>query len=130
MPGRDRPVGRRESYRSLARFYSADQRRIASRELDFGLWWRDEAPAPLYRAAWVSDTGELYLARLGPSVTAGAAVEVLAVLEDREQLESALCGWRERCGEPRSLRWLRERVARQNGGPPPRVRMPMAGAAA
>lgn len=104
------PAGR---YQSLESFYSADPRRIHSREQDVGLWWRDETDGPLHRAAWVSDTGELYLARLGPDEDEdedGGRVEVLARVEDRERMESALEGWRERCGEPRSLSWLRERA--------------------
>lgn len=39
-------------------------------------------------------------------------VEVLASIADGERLEHVLEGWRERCGEPRSLSWLRERAAR------------------
>ena len=50
-------------YRSLADFYRADRRRLESRERDVGLWWREAADGPLHRAAWVSDTGELYLVR-------------------------------------------------------------------
>jgi hypothetical protein len=106
--GRRAPLPRR--YRCLASFYSADSRRIHSRELDVGLWWRDQPDGPLHRAAWVSDTGELYLARLGPSEDGGGAVEVLATVPDRERLERVLSGWRKRCGEPRSLEWLRERA--------------------
>ncbi len=101
----------RERYESLARFYNADERRVRSRELDVGLWWREAADGPLHRAAWVSDTGELYLVRLGPAADGGGRVEVLARVEDRELLEGVLDGWRERCGEPRSLQWLRERTA-------------------
>lgn len=100
-----------ERYRSLARFYAADPRRADSREFDVGLWWRDDAHGPLHRAAWVSVTGELYLVRLGPSEDGGGEVEVLAAIQDREALEQTLDGWRERCGEPRSLQWLRERAA-------------------
>jgi hypothetical protein len=100
----------RERYDSLARFYNADERRIHSRELDVGLWWREETDGPLHRAAWVSDTGELYLVRLGPAEAGGGVVEILAKLEDRALLERVLDGWRERCGEPQSLTWLRERV--------------------
>ncbi len=37
-------------YRSLANFYTADPRRIHSRELDVGLWWREDAAGPLHRA--------------------------------------------------------------------------------
>jgi hypothetical protein len=103
-----RPVPTR--YQSLAGFYRADPRRVPSRELDMGLWWRDDADGPLHRAAWVSDTGELYLVRLGPAHEGGGEVEVLATVPERQRLEGALAGWRERCGEPRSLKWLRERA--------------------
>ena len=70
------------------------------------------AHGPLHRAAWVSDTGELYLVRLGPTDRGGGQVEVLATVAEQERLERVLDGWRERCGEPRSLVWLRERAAR------------------
>jgi len=99
-------------YRSLANFYTADPRRVLSRERDVGLWWRESAAGPLHRAAWVQDTGELYLVRLGPPDDGGGQVELLAVVEDQERLESVLEGWREECGSPNSLRWLRERAAR------------------
>jgi hypothetical protein len=102
----------RTRYRSLSNFYKGDRRRIHSRELDIGLWWREATEGPLHRAAWVSDTGELYLVRLGPSEEGGGDVEVLARVTEREQLESALDGWREQCGRPRSLRWLRLRALR------------------
>jgi hypothetical protein len=97
-------------YRTLANFYSADTRRVRSRELDVGLWWRDQPDGPLHRAAWISETGELYLVRLGSDADGGGAVEVLATVPDRERLESVLDGWRERCGEPASLAWLRGRA--------------------
>ena len=123
MPCIERTAQRRASarfaatpcYRSIARFYAADPRRRASRERDVGLWWRDAADGPLHRAAWVCDTGELYLVRLGPSEEGGGEVELLARVEDGERLERALAGWRERCGAPRSLSWLRERARRLSG---------------
>jgi hypothetical protein len=98
-------------YGSLANFYKADMRRVRSRERDVGLWWRDDVGGPLHRAAWVAETGELYLVRLGPPDAGGGRVEVLAIVGDRTSLERALAGWRERCGERRSLGWLRERAA-------------------
>jgi len=115
------PAGE-QRYRSLASFYTADARRIHSRERDVGLWWRDDADGPLHRAAWIGDTGELYLARLGPAADGGGTVEVLATVDDLERLERVLDGWRERCGEPHSLDWLRERaalshVASEDGAP-------------
>lgn len=106
-----------QRYPSLREFYGADPRRAHSREWDVGLWWREHASGPLHRAAWVSDTGELYLVRLGPSDQGGGAVEVLARVDGRERLERALQGWRERCGQPRSLTWLRERAAGVEQGP-------------
>jgi hypothetical protein len=106
----------------------ADPRRIESRELDVGLWWREGADGPLHRAAWVNDTGELYLVRLGPLDEGGGAVEVLANVPERRRMERALEGWRERCGEPRSLTWLRERAAPLR--PRTRARQPALGATA
>jgi hypothetical protein len=99
-------------YPSLAAFYTADPSRLASRELDVGLWWREGVDGPLHRAAWVQDTGELYLARLGPVSQGGGRVELLARVESPERLEALLEGWREQCGMPSSLRWLRAKSAR------------------
>jgi hypothetical protein len=88
-------------YRSLSSFYNADPRRIHSREQDVGLWWREEADGPLHRAAWVSDTGELYLVRLGPTEEGGGVVEVLAravrrpaLAEMAARTRRAFCGRR------------------------------------
>jgi hypothetical protein len=111
MNGRRRRVAQATRYGSLAGFYTADPRRVGSREHDVGLWWRDDLNGPLHRAAWVSDTGELYLVRLGPAEQGGGTVEVLATVAEQEQLEHVLEGWREHCGEPRSLVWLRERAS-------------------
>jgi hypothetical protein len=108
-------LGRPQRYRSLASFYTADERRIHSRELDVGLWWREEPDGPLHRAAWVNDTGELYLVRLGSREDGGGKVEVLATVAERGRVEEMLEGWRERCGELRSLSWLRRRVALGSG---------------
>ncbi|HVR07757.1 MAG TPA: hypothetical protein VMW75_06875 [Thermoanaerobaculia bacterium] len=109
-PDDDRPAAKR--YPSLVAFYSADSARLASRERDVGLWWRSDEEGPIHRAAWVQATGELYLVRLGPAAEGGGGVEVIAHVSDAEALESALRGWRERCGMPGSLQWLRVRAAR------------------
>jgi hypothetical protein len=110
--------GSAASYPSLVAFYNADPARLTSREQDVGLWWREGADGPLHRAAWVAETGEVYLVRLGPANQGGGAVEVLAKAEDPERLERMLSGWRQECGGPRSLQWLRRRTGRQG----PRVR--------
>ena len=99
-------------YSSLSAFYMADPRRVESKESDVGLWWRDAAEGPLHRAAWVRDTGELYLTRLGPVDDGGGSVEVLAVVAEEGRLEEVLDGWRQECGKPDSLVWLRERAER------------------
>jgi hypothetical protein len=114
-PRRRARLERGARYASLTDFYRADARRVQSRERDVGLWWREGANDPLHRAAWVSDTGELYLVRLGPVEQGGGRVEILATLADGEQLERVLEGWRKRCGEPRSLSWLRARAQRIGG---------------
>jgi hypothetical protein len=100
-----------QRYPSLGDFYNADPARLSSREQDVGLWWRERADGPLHRAAWIADTGELYLACLGPREEGGGGVEVLARVADADRLERMLGGWRERCGEPGSLQWLRRRSA-------------------
>jgi hypothetical protein len=104
------------SYDSLKSFYTADPRRMRSRERDVGLWWREDVGGALHRAAWIVETGELYLARLGPAEDGGGKVEVLAQVADRARMERALRGWRERCGERHSLAWLRTRAASLDGG--------------
>ncbi|HTA35785.1 MAG TPA: hypothetical protein VK761_03630 [Solirubrobacteraceae bacterium] len=110
---------RRTRYSSLSSFYTDDSRRVRSPERDVGLWWRDDAHGPLHRAAWVSETGELYLVRLGPPEQGGGQVELLATVADRERLERTLRGWRERCGESHSLAWLRKRAAGLDGAARP-----------
>ncbi len=120
----DASQGPLQRYPSLAAFYNADSARLASRELDVGLWWRDELDGPLHRAAWVLDTGELYLARLGFAEERAGDVQVLARVKSRERLESVLEGWRDACGAPRSLQWLRVRAARlAQGTGRPRLRV-------
>jgi hypothetical protein len=104
-------------FSTLASFYGDDPRRASSREVDVGLWWREGADEPLYRAAWVAATGELYAVRLGPAREGEPAVELLALIDGEEALEATLTGWRERCGEPHSLAWLRRRAAGASAPP-------------
>jgi hypothetical protein len=102
---------RANRYQSLSNFYSADSRRRASRERDVGLWWRVGAHGPVYRAAWVRDTGELYVTRLGPLEDGSGEVVVLGRARDRVQLEEVLQGWQDVCHQPDSMTWLRHRAA-------------------
>jgi hypothetical protein len=122
----DRPAQR---YPSLVAFYSAQNARLTSRERDVGLWWRNGEEGPIHRAAWVEATGELYLVRLGSAAEGGGGVEVIARVSDADALERALQGWRDRCGMPGSLQWLRVRAARLGRlGPPKKPRLALGGA--
>jgi hypothetical protein len=104
-------VDRANRYQSLSNFYRADSRRRSSREQDFGLWWRVGAFGPVYRAAWVRETGELYVTRLGPLQDGKGEVVVLGWARDRSQLEEVLEGWQDVCPQPDSMTWLRHRAA-------------------
>jgi hypothetical protein len=106
-----RLASRTDRYRSLRNFYLADVRRRASREDDVGLWWRVGSHGPLYRAAWVHGTGELYVTRLGLEHGRGE-VTVLGRARDRRELERVLHGWQDACYQPDSMTWLRHRAAR------------------
>jgi hypothetical protein len=123
-------------YRSLVDFYNDDATRLSSRERDIGLWWREGIDGPLYRAAWINETGELYLVRLGPTAEGGGGVEMLITIDDPERLEWMLSGWRDQCGRAGSLQWLRGRLARpierraRRSRPRRAPAAPMAGAAA
>jgi hypothetical protein len=86
-------------------FLSADRRRVASRETDFGLHWRGDGKTT-YRAAWIEATGELYVVQSGSPLDGGGHVEVLAVTE-RAAIENALDG---HSGHA-SVAWMRRRAA-------------------
>jgi hypothetical protein len=102
---------RANRYESISNFYLADSRRRSSREQDVGLWWRVGAHGPVYRAAWVRETGELYVTRLGPPEDGRGEVVVLGRARDRSQLEEVLQGWQDVCPQPDSMTWLRHRAA-------------------
>jgi hypothetical protein len=106
------PAARTIRYQSLSNFYSADSRRRASREEDVGLWWRLGAHGPIYRAAWVRATGELFTVRLGPPRDGKGEVTVLGRARSRPDLEEALEGWQDACPQPDSMTWLRHRAGR------------------
>lgn len=100
------PPGPR-TYSSIAAFVRGNPARLHSPEIDLGLHWHDRET--LYRAAWIEDTGELYVVQLGAPEQGGGHVEVLAAGLEREALEAALSGWQE-AHERQQLQWLRERL--------------------
>lgn len=99
------------AWASIEDFVSADARRLASREIDFGLYWRRTVSETTFRASWIEDTGELYVIQSGPPDAGGGHVEVLAIT-DRATLEGTLEGWATRCLEAGSLDWIRARASR------------------
>ena len=75
------------TYLSLGAFYAADKRRDISREHDLGLWWLgDDWHAPRFRAAWVAQTGELYLMQ-HEGTPGGGRVDVVATASSLEEIE-------------------------------------------
>lgn len=101
------PIAR--TYLSLAAFYASDPRRRASRERDIGLWWRSRR-GPTYRAAWVRDTGELYLVQHALTGRGGGSVHLLAETLPLDALEGRLEGWQNVVGTPDSYEWLLARA--------------------
>ena len=95
------------TYPSLEAFDAGDHRRRASRERDLGLFWRGRGGAT-YRAAWVQETGELYVLEHGRPHCRGGYLRVVGRYGARE-LEDAFAGWRDQCGRARSLDWLLDR---------------------
>ena len=87
--------------------------------LPVGLWWLgDDWHAPRFRAAWVAETGELYVMQ-HEGTPGGGRVDVVATASTLEEIEQRLDGWREVVGDRGSLRWLVERLG---PGVPPHVR--------
>jgi hypothetical protein len=115
---------------NINEFYAGDARRRASEEVEYGREWRDEHH--LCSLWWVVDTGELYLvfqshgvasALLGFLDASGGSpawsdtgserldVEIVAVIEERAEVEALLEGWEDVVGRDDSFAWLRGRLA-------------------
>ena len=97
------------SYLTLNAFYSADRRRLRSRERDVGLAWRGE-DGTTFRAAWVQETGEVYLFRHGHEQDGGGTVHLLARRFGLGELHRELKGYAAVCGRRDSLRWFLDRL--------------------
>ncbi len=102
------------TYLSLGAFYASNPVRRGSRERDVGLFWRSRQ-GPTFRAAWVRDTGELYLFQHALGGRGGGSVHLLEPVMDEAELERRLAGWQDVCGHPGSLEWL---LARMQDVPP------------
>ncbi len=109
----------------IEEFYSADERRRQSPEIELGTEWFD-AKGNRYELSWVEDTGELYaMLELAPeagSWTPFGDIEVESVPVDRlvvkvigsvpthEALEEILAGWQQQMTHPDGVAWVAERL--------------------
>lgn len=107
----------------IEEFYTADERRRHSAELEFGRDWSDAGRR--CEVSWVEDTGELYLMREPDAGVVGDAfgdmrvlhvsehdlgVEVLGVVEGRDAISAVMSGWEEQMLKPDGVAWLRDRI--------------------
>jgi hypothetical protein len=109
----------------IEQFYSADERRRQSSEIEFGTNWFD-AKGNRYELSWVEDTGELYIMlELVPEVdtwTPFGDAEVEQIPVDRvlvmvvghipslPEVEQTLAGWPEEMAKPDGISWVAERL--------------------
>ena len=115
----------------IEEFYSADERRRQSAEVEFGTNWFD-AKGSRYELSWVEDTGELYtMLELVPEVDSWTPfgdseveqipadrvlVMVIGYLPTIESVEAVLAGWPDEMAKPDGISWVAERL-RSSGIP-------------
>ena len=109
----------------IEQFYSADERRRQSAEVEFGNNWFD-AKGSRYELSWVEDTGELYaMLELTPEAglldavrrRRGGGREGRHPAGDRprylrhpDEVEALLDGWADHMAEPDGVHWVAERL--------------------
>jgi len=109
----------------IEQFYSADERRRRSVEVEFGNNWFD-AKGNRYELSWVEDTGELYaMLELTPEADTwtpfgdievedakvdSLVVTVLGTITTRDEVEQLLDGWPGHMVEPDGVHWVAERL--------------------
>jgi hypothetical protein len=118
----------------IEQFYSADERRRQSVEVEFGNNWFD-AKGNRYELSWVEDTGELYaMLELAPGagtwtpfgdVEVGDAqvdtlvVTVLGTVASRVEVEQLLEGWSEHMSEADGVHWVADQLQAAGTARPP-----------
>ncbi len=109
----------------IEQFYSADERRRRSSEVELGTNWFD-AKGSRYELSWVEDTGELYvMLELIPEVDSwtpfgDAEVEkmpvdrilvmVVGYVPTLAEVERILDGWPEAMAAPDGISWVADRL--------------------
>ncbi|HVC68604.1 MAG TPA: hypothetical protein VND44_13500 [Acidimicrobiales bacterium] len=109
----------------IEQFYSADERRRRSAEVEFGNNWFD-AKGSRYELSWVEDTGELYaMLELTPEADTwtpfgdvevedtavdSLVVTVLGIIPTRQAVEQLLEGWADHMSDPDGVQWVAERL--------------------
>ena len=112
---------------NIEEFYTQDERRRASSEIEFGRDWRDRHDVR-YELSWVEDTGELYFMR-EPSAymyddgfgemyvdelkVDELVIRVLGVVPTHDEVERILTGWSDAMAEPDGIGWLVDRLRQQ-----------------
>ncbi|MFZ0666657.1 MAG: hypothetical protein WAM97_12960 [Acidimicrobiales bacterium] len=110
----------------IEEFYSADERRRASEEIELGTDWYD-ASGSRYEVSWVVDTGELYVMlepgdaglvedpfggiyELGQARTDQLIVGIVGWIPERARLDEVVAGWQEEMGKKNGIEWLASRL--------------------
>lgn len=109
----------------IEQFYSADERRRQSAEVEFGNNWFD-TKGNRYELSWVEATGELYaMLELVPGADTwtpfgdvevenvaveGLTVTVLGTIVERAEVERILDGWAEQMAAPDGIHWVADRL--------------------
>ncbi|MGO9027500.1 MAG: hypothetical protein ACLQOZ_02570 [Acidimicrobiales bacterium] len=105
----------------IEEFYSADERRRQSAEIELGTNWYD-AKGNRYELSWVEDTGELYtMTEFVPEVDTWTpfgdievesmpldrvVVSVIGYFPDHPSLEKVLGEWQDHMAEPDGIAWV------------------------
>jgi len=108
----------------IEEFYTQDERRRHSTELEFGRDWNDADGRA--EVSWVEDTGEVYVMREPNAGVVGdgagdlyvrhvsehaLGVEVLGVVAGRDAVQAVMSGWEQAMAGPDGLAWLTDRIA-------------------
>ncbi len=109
----------------LEQFYSADERRRQSAEVEFGNDWHDHK-GRRYELSWVTDTGELYAMlevsgeaesftpfgdlEVGSVPVGTLVVIVLGTVATQAEVEQILDGWADHMEQSDSVQWVADRL--------------------